>query len=65
MNFFTNLYWRSTSDETTMADLARGLSQSNPVTVGNSVAYYVRNLLNVEIPSTNDEGLNDYTIATQ
>ena len=65
MNFFTNLYWRSTSDETTMADLARGLSQRNPVTVGNSVAYYVRNLLNVEIPSTNDEGLNDYTIATQ
>jgi hypothetical protein len=65
MNFGTNLYWRATSDETTMADLNSALIAKNPLLVGKNVGIYVRNLLNVEIPDTNDSGLADYTIATQ
>jgi len=54
LNFGTNVYWRVTSEETTMTDLVTGLNQQNPYIVGKNVGIYVRDMLAVEIPDLND-----------
>lgn len=64
LNFGTNVYWRITSEETTMDDLVSGLAAKNPYTVGTNVGIYVRDMLAVEIPDLNDSSLQYYTPST-
>ena len=65
LNFGTNVFYRVTSDETTVADLLQAITDDDTEAIGTNFGIYLRDLLAVEIPNTNSAGLDNYEVATQ